>query len=75
MGCGVCFFCRHLMPRDCRDPGRTIDRSRKFHYLATMVPGTCRLQTKVTVKPGSRRLLSNALPVAVVMSMGVFSTC
>ena len=58
MGCGVCFFCRHLMPRDCRDPGRTIDRSRKFHYLATMVPGTCRLQTKVTVKPGSRRPLT-----------------
>ena len=58
MGCGVRFFCLHLMPCDCRDPGRTIDRSRKFHYPATKVPGTCRLQTKVTVKPGSRRPLT-----------------
>lgn len=29
-----------------------------FRYAAGKVPGTCRLQTQVTVKPGTRRHLT-----------------
>lgn len=45
-------------PRAPALPWHALDRPAPMRYLRAQVPGTCRLQTQVTVKPGTRRHLT-----------------